>query len=336
MSTQNGAGTSPSELVTLIITTSPTPSAPSTDLISDILASFKLHCEALLSCRVIVVFDTYDRIGESMRLKKGQITAEGARAVEQYKTNVKDLILNEWYPKAAEAAHVSCMAKLGRVRVAASCREPCCAVDLADARQARHIHRACRPCWLRPRGALGPQNDRDPLRLGPAARLAAGARHPARVPGESDASLRRRHHRAREIRLPPRDPDAIVRDVGARATIPHTTRPDSEAQARLSHLRRARVPLTPLFFWHDKPHVASTAHYLARVFPSRLAIARGDFIEDSVGQRARTQMKDGNWTKWLAGSITPPTAGKSACSIAMVGSGGASRLTCRRRPCLPR
>jgi len=54
-----------------------------------------------------------------------------------------------------------------------------------------------------------------------------------------------------------------------------------------------KIPLTPLFFWHDKPHVASTAHYLERVFPSRLAMLRGDFIEDKIGQRARTQMKEG-------------------------------------------
>jgi hypothetical protein len=54
-----------------------------------------------------------------------------------------------------------------------------------------------------------------------------------------------------------------------------------------------KIPLTPLFFWHDKPHIASTAHYLARVFPTRLAMLRGDFIEDKIGQRARAQMKEG-------------------------------------------
>ncbi len=54
-----------------------------------------------------------------------------------------------------------------------------------------------------------------------------------------------------------------------------------------------KVPLTPLFFWHDKPHVAEKKHYLERVFPSRLAMLRGDFIEDKIGQRARTQMKEG-------------------------------------------
>jgi hypothetical protein len=58
-------------------------------------------------------------------------------------------------------------------------------------------------------------------------------------------------------------------------------------------MKDVKIPLTPMFFWHDKPHIASTAHYLARVFPSRLAMLRGDFIEDKIGQRARSQMKDG-------------------------------------------
>jgi hypothetical protein len=67
-----------------------------------------------------------------------------------------------------------------------------------------------------------------------------------------------------------------------------------------------------MFLWHDKPHIASTAHYLARVFPSRLAIARGDFIEDSIGQRARMQMKEGNWAKWACW-LYYPEDGKEVC-----------------------
>ena len=54
-----------------------------------------------------------------------------------------------------------------------------------------------------------------------------------------------------------------------------------------------KIPLTPLFSWHDKPHIASSEHYEARVFPSRLAMMRGDFIEDKIGQRAKAQMKEG-------------------------------------------
>ncbi len=100
----------------------------------------------------------------------------------------------------------------------------------------------------------------------------------------------------------------------------HVTRFPALRQLMLSHRGDfspltqpdVRIPLTPLFFWHDKPHVVSTAHYLARIFPSRLAMPRGSFIEDTVGHRAREQMKNGNWTKWACW-LYYPNQGKTAC-----------------------
>ncbi|OAA63615.1 hypothetical protein SPI_03778 [Niveomyces insectorum RCEF 264] len=75
-----------------------------------------------------------------------------------------------------------------------------------------------------------------------------------------------------------------------------------------------RLPLTPLFLWHDKPHLALAAHYLARIFPSRLAVARGDFIEDHIGQRARAQMKrdPALWRKWACW-LYYPDEGRQLC-----------------------
>ncbi|GKT49561.1 LOW QUALITY PROTEIN: uncharacterized protein ColSpa_09742 [Colletotrichum spaethianum] len=82
-----------SKLLTLILTTSPTPSAPSTELLDAVFQSIRLHCVDLLECRIIVVLDTYERIGEAARLKKGQVTEEGAKEFSTYKDNVKDLVL---------------------------------------------------------------------------------------------------------------------------------------------------------------------------------------------------------------------------------------------------
>jgi hypothetical protein len=75
-----------------------------------------------------------------------------------------------------------------------------------------------------------------------------------------------------------------------------------------------KISLTPLFFWHDKPHIASTAHYLQGVFPSRLATKRGTFIEDTIGQKARAQMKEDpkEWKKW-ATWLYYPDNGKQLC-----------------------
>ncbi|GKT65720.1 hypothetical protein ColTof4_03514 [Colletotrichum tofieldiae] len=85
-----------SDLLTLIITTSPTPSAPSTELLDAVFQSIRLHCADLLLCRIIVILDTFERIGEVARLKKGQVTEEGARDFRRYTDNVKHLVLETY------------------------------------------------------------------------------------------------------------------------------------------------------------------------------------------------------------------------------------------------
>lgn len=88
-------------LLTLIITTSPTPSAPETELLTQVIASYRRHCPSLLTCRVIVVLDTYDHIKPRARLKRGQVTAQGAQVYDVYKENVKELFLAEYCPDRA-------------------------------------------------------------------------------------------------------------------------------------------------------------------------------------------------------------------------------------------
>ncbi|KAI1271734.1 hypothetical protein F5Y07DRAFT_330603 [Xylaria sp. FL0933] len=321
MSAQHGAAAiapTKTELLTVIITTSPTPSAPSTDLISDILGSFKLHCAALMSCRVIVVFDTYDRIGESMRLKKGQITAEGAQAVELYKMKVKDLILREWYPEADEGtsrvlvqghavaeygspylrenhvALVTSQTKDGRVTFI----EPVARIGFGLAVRSALRMTETPYVWVQqhdwplvrdiPLGSL--------LEVMQASEAESSSSPPVKYVCLPAVRMLSYATSAHVIQFP------MLRALTAelkRDFFP-ASRPD------------VAVPLTPLFFWHDKPHIASTAHYLARIFPSRLAMARGDFIEDHVGQRARKQMKDGNWAKWACWLYCPGD-GKEVC-----------------------
>jgi hypothetical protein len=86
-----------SNLLTIIITTSLTPSAPSTELISSVLESYWAHCPSLLECRVIVVFDGYDRVVPEARLKKGCVTSEQAKHFSLYKENAKKLILEQHF-----------------------------------------------------------------------------------------------------------------------------------------------------------------------------------------------------------------------------------------------
>ncbi|KAI0872559.1 hypothetical protein GGS24DRAFT_432382 [Hypoxylon argillaceum] len=350
MSAHDGADLPLSDLVTLIITTSPTPSAPSTDLISEILDSFRLYCPALLTCRVIVVFDTYDRIAPSNRLKKGQITPAGARAVEAYKRNVKALVLREWYPETTavegDTSHVFVVehseAEYGSPKMPEN-HVPLTTSRTADARVAFVEPAARLGFGLAVRSALRAastpyvwvqQHDWPLARAVPlaalvgvmraseAGRCADGSGKGEGKGGDGEVMPPVKYVCLPAVRMLSYATSAHVvpfpalraltaelkRDFIALLPTPSLSQPGKEEKEE----KQARVPLTPLFFWHDKPHLAATAHYLARVFPSRLAIARGDFIEDSIGQRARAQMKEGNWAKWACW-LYYPGEGREVC-----------------------
>ncbi|CAE7897513.1 unnamed protein product [Symbiodinium sp. KB8] len=47
------------------------------------------------------------------------------------------------------------------------------------------------------------------------------------------------------------------------------------------------VPLTPLIFFYDKPHVCSTTHYRATIFGPGSPVRKGDFIEETLGVAER-------------------------------------------------
>lgn len=301
------------DLLTVIITTSVTPSAPSTELVEAVLQSFHRHSPALASCRVIVTFDGYDQINARARLKKGQVTPEQAANFGRYKANVKALVLGEHYPERLPTKF-SCLkgeAEYGSPRIAAN----------SVSYEASQTHDK-RVTFIEPARRLG---------FGLAVRTALRmtetpyvfvAQHDwalvADIPVESMLHI---------MEASKADTEAPVKYVCLPAVrmLSYASHADVQNFPALRHLTAAlrrdfaspsqrdpKVPLTPLFFWHDKPHICSTAHYLATVFPSRLAMLRGDFIEDKIGQRARAQMKEGLWAKWACW-LYYPEHGKQLC-----------------------
>lgn len=303
-----------SNLLTLVITTSPTPSAPSTELLSSVLESFQTHCNALLRCSVIVVFDTYEQVTATSRLKKGHVTPETAEKYSVYKDNVKTLFLEAFADGAAdrtqlmetssEAEHGSphlatpvpftvASTKDGRVRfieaqgrrlgfglgVRSALRNVTTPYVWIHQHDWRLIYDIPVASFLSVMQASA-DNETAPIKYIclPSGRRASYAISEQVVPYPA----LRKVSRALTGDYPAAAPPAVV------------------------------VPLTPMFFWHDKPHVAATAHYLARVFPTRLAMMRGAFIEDTMGQQARNQMKDGQWQRW-ATWLYNPDQGRSAC-----------------------
>lgn len=300
-----------SDLLTVILTTSPTPSAPSTELLDSILGSFREYCPSLLSCRVVVVFDTYDRIAPVNRLKKGSVTAEGAKNFPIYKENVEKLVLKEF---GAGDGMVPIPTEGGRAEFGSPGTPAYPNFTTFTVRRTEDG----RVTLIEPVERLG-----FGLAVRSALRLVETPyvwiqqhdwRLDASIPVESIVQVMAASNEEVPVRyvcLP------SVRMLGY-ANSAHITPFPAMRELTATFKRdfktssHENIHLTPLFFWHDKTHIASTEHYLERVFPSRLAMPRGAFIEDHIGQRARNQMKEGLWKKWACW-LYYPEGGKQLC-----------------------
>ncbi|KAK7745819.1 hypothetical protein SLS53_002536 [Cytospora paraplurivora] len=280
-----------SEALTVIITTSPTPSAPSPELLESILDSFQNLCPALLSCKVVVVFDTFDRIAAENRLKKGSVTAEGAASFPAYKENVKKLILQQFAGRGPEV-DTPMVEEEGEAEFGSPC--------MPGNSTSFSVRRT---------------EDRRVIFIEPSERLGFGlaVRSALRLV-ETPYVWVQQHDWILQASIPVQSILEVMMESGEDAPVKYVCLPSPRmlGYAESPHvqsfpgLRRlssslkrdftsseGRIPLTPLFFWHDKTHIASTEHYLSSVFSSRLAMPRGAFIEDHIGQRARNQMKEG-------------------------------------------
>ncbi|KAI5924533.1 hypothetical protein F4810DRAFT_128501 [Camillea tinctor] len=357
-------------LVTLIITTSPTPSSPSTELLDAIVSSLRTHCAPLVrECSVVVVLDTHESVAASERLKKGRVTEGRAREGREYGVNVRGLCGRVWGRGDGEGEGEEEDNKRRNEEVevdhkTAEYGSPCVEGNEVPYRITRS-HRG-RVTFIEPQRRLG---------FGLAVREALReARTPyvwvqqhdwplvADVPLRGLVEVMRASEGEDEVEVGRgEDGDGVVgggeegeregekgevkkkgppvryvcvpsvrmlsyavsahvikfpalRELTARlkrefvVSVPSSDGNDSTTPT----LTPTTIPLTPLFFWHDKPHLASRAHYLSRVFSSRLAMPRGAFIEDTVGHRAREQMKAGNWEKWACW-LYYPDEGRGLC-----------------------
>ncbi|KAH8905265.1 hypothetical protein BR93DRAFT_946123 [Coniochaeta sp. PMI_546] len=303
-----------SGLLTVIITTSPTPSAPTTDLISSILESFRLHCPDLAKVSVIVTFDTYDHIGPKNRLKRGTVTEEGAAIFDQYKANVKELVLTSY--ARSSSPHVF-TTSTGQAEYGLK-EQPIYTVPYTVTQTTDG-----RVTFIEPTQRLGfGLSVRSALRVATTPYVWVHQHDWTLISDIPLSSLLTIMHSSTHTaissaetetdRAEPPPPVQYICFPSVRMLRYHVSDHVTHfpaLRALTKELKRdfvvspssgpsETVCLTPLFFWHDKPHLASRAHYLERIFPGRLAIGRGEFIEDRVGQRARDQMKTGVWARW--------------------------------------
>ncbi|KAH1496605.1 hypothetical protein LV164_003883 [Aspergillus fumigatus] len=289
-----------SDRLTVIITTSPAPSNPATDLIASVLQSFQQHCAGLTDARVVVVFDTFARVTSQPRLKKGYASPELAESYALYKRNIKALILQTYRHEqdgqgqaASEKSHAEAEFGFdGRVELL---------ITRTRSRKITFIEPVARLGFgLAVRSALRvvetpyvwvQQHDwalEADIPLEPLLEIMQGS--------EADDAVPVKYVSFPSVRMKRYAVSPHVTDHAALREL--TTSLKRDFVVRSPSRPERKIALTPLFFWFDKPHVASTAHYLARVFPTPLAMRRGEFIEDKIGQRARAQMKEGQWAKW--------------------------------------
>lgn len=304
-----------SDSLTIILTTSPTPSAPATELLEAIFASFHRHCGPLLSCRVIVVFDTFVDVAPANRLKKGYVTTQGAANWPVYKRNVEKLVLQEF----AGAEEDVSMTKEEQQAEWGSPGPPGKPNLTSYSIRRTEDHRVT---FIEPAERMG-------FGLGVRSALRATEtpyvwvqQHDWRldvdipiwsiievmVASHADAKAPVKYVCLPSVRLLGYATSAHVNVFPELRQITAAVKRDFSTSSHPDET----VPLTPLFFWHDKTHIASTEHYLQRVFPSRLSMPRGAFIEDHIGQRARNQMKEGQWQKWACWLYYPEN-GQQVC-----------------------
>lgn len=298
------------DLLTLIITTSPTPSAPSTDLLSAAFQSYQAHCPELLRCPIVVVFDTYEQVVPVSRLKKGQVTPAGARDYNAYKENVKNLVTKTFAHDAAGAKRWTTSEEEAEYGSPRTSPVPLVLNTTSD-------------------GSVAFIEAKERLGFGLAVRSALRATHTPFVwihqhdwalsaliplPSILDVMQQSANDETAPIRYVCLPSQRMVHYATSNHVekFPALKSLTAALQRDFPSTRGPDVPLTPLYFWHDKPHIADRKHYLARVFPSTLAITRGAFIEDTIGHRARDQMKAGLWAKWACW-LYAPGGGEEVC-----------------------
>ena len=265
------------QLVTVIISTSPLPSHPSTAVIDAVLQSHARFCPELVACRRVVVFDGY-KIGPSLRLKKGNVTDAIAQGYEAYKGQLKQLICGD---EACLAERETQKLLIGGQRHYAELSVQKCVDGKAVFIEAgQQIGFA-----LGVKAALGQvttpyvfvqQHDWALCSTLPLhdilTAMEACTQEDGNVPINYIGLNNKRsmNYSSRVVAN-----DSLLRQLETAILI---LQADTSQPAAQSILKQC----TPLFHWLDRPHIARTSTYSSHVFGQGL-FSPGDFIEDVLG-----------------------------------------------------
>lgn len=263
------------ELCSIITTSSPTPSNPSTELISETLRTLGENVPELLGCRNIIVCDGY-RTAPTSKFRCGVVTDERAEAYEAYLQALEQLVQSSTLPHWQHAEVLRLKDRHGfgfAVRAA--------------------LELVCTPyvCIM--------QHDRTFMR--PFA-LVGGL---LRAMGQDE--------RLKMVGLPTttNDPSRYIRMAETKLGRIHVPHPRLES-VTLSSAVCPQLRFIPLIMWHDSTHFAQTEYYRHFVFGERNLVSRGGFIEDKLGQQQGLDLRTLGWAShaeygtWLLDDGVPP------------------------------
>ena len=290
-----------SRVCTTIITTSPAPSHPSTDLIEQVLRSIALHSPGLAACRTIIVCDGFKLVEGKCNFRSARVDESAARSYALYKSALHSLLDGESSPlQQCEVIELPQQHGFGFAvkKALTSVATPLVCVIQHD----RVLLRACDDSiqevaarMLRPAGGSQPE--------------VGYALLPTRT-----ALPKEYAHKCR-IRL------------GERGIRP----PASDIEAHAIPLPSGQRALLPLLAFFDSTHLCLTRHYSDVILPS---CTKGAFIESEVGPLQLAEVESGGiahmLSRWKCYLLDDGESG-----VPLVGhlNGAVNRLAKGEMPC---
>ena len=256
--------------VTIIITTSPIPSNPSTKMLSQVLESLS-HSPYLNTCPIILVFDGFTLNENSTQFKSSKISGDQSKSYNEFRSAVHELLSGSKDPPQSETTYEE---KVG-LNINSTVTQRIFSSKLQTLSQSVRVGFA-----LAIRSALFQVNT------------------PYILIVQHDWAFRRSI--PIENLLCILDNDTEVNYIGfvSRQTLDYANRKSNRAPSITSEvIIKYNEPFTRLFFWYDKPHLARAEYYRTQVFGHK-RFKRGDFIEDTFGHTVLSESKAGGIESW--------------------------------------
>ena len=274
------------QLLTVIITTSPVKSNPSTEMIDAVRESFKL-IEGLWKCPQIVVADGYRLVDKSSE-KSGKVTPELAERYKAFLSNLERQLEEE---KRVYGVERKLFKKETRCGFAENLKFSLTAAKTPFVMVVQHDQAFFRPLnGVSIMDVLYTMINHEEIKY-------------IGLMSRSDQNYDKRHYSLQDYQLFREDYSMFIRDfvrhTGSRNWQEMVSTYGEDYSKYLLYTRmKYGLPLMPLDFWYDKPHVVKRDVYLDFVFgqthfnyQTGTSVEVTNFVEDSLGNVMKSNIK---------------------------------------------